>query len=219
MPTASDFGGTALRVDVAQQSFDEVVAGLIDRRFADTEVREQLTIGGKRAFRLQLAATGEGLDDRGTRTYGYVIARAVGPPVLVTTSAPPGERIRHRDVVDRAAQTMRVFEPQMEAATGLPDAVQQTHASLLAAAEAHDEDALRALIDEEQFAYTFGDEVPGGPLAYWESLEAADRRGSDRHACQSAAPPVRALAWDLRLAVRVRQGARRDVGIRARAAA
>jgi hypothetical protein len=106
----------------------------------------------------------------------------------VTTSAPPGERIRHRDVVDRAAQTLRLFEPQMDAITGLPEPVEQTHASLLAAAEAHDEDALRALIDEQQFAYTFGDEVPGGPLAYWQSLE--EQTGED---------PIDALAKVLRL--------------------
>ncbi|HET9674905.1 MAG TPA: hypothetical protein VFP31_08825, partial [Gaiellaceae bacterium] len=85
-------------MDVAQQPFDDVVAGLIDRRFAETEIREQVTIGGKRAFRLQLVSTGEGLEDKGTTTYGYVIRRAAGPPVLVTTSAPPGDRIRHRDV-------------------------------------------------------------------------------------------------------------------------
>ena len=76
----SDFGGTGMQVDVVQQSFDGALAGLIDRRFAKTVLREQVTISGKRAFRLELVSTGEeGHGDSGTRTYGYLIRRAGGP--------------------------------------------------------------------------------------------------------------------------------------------
>ena len=182
-------------MDVAQQPFDDVVAGLIDRRFAETEIREQVTIGGKRAFRLQLVSTGEGLEDKGTTTYGYVIRRAAGPPVLVTTSAPPGDRIRHRDVVDRSAQTMRLFAPQAQAVSGLPLPVEQTHTALLAAAEAHDEDALSALIDEKEFRYTFGENVRGGPIAFWRAEK--ERSGTD---------PIDALAKVLRLPYVLSQG-------------
>jgi hypothetical protein len=182
-------------VDVAQQPFDEVLAGLIDTRFAETELREQVTIGGKRAFRLQLLATGQGLEDKGTRTYGYVIRRGSGPPVLVTTSAPPGDRIRHQDVVDHAAQTLRSFETQTEAVSGLPLPVEQTHAALLAAAEAHDEDALRALIDPQEFSYTFGESVPGGAIEFWK-----------RESEQSGTDPIEMLAKVLRLPYVLSQG-------------
>ncbi len=172
-----------------------MLAGLIDRRFAETELREQVTIGGKRAFRLQLVSTGEGLEDKGTRTYGYVIRRGSGPPVLVTTSAPPGERIRHQDVVDHAAQTLRLYKPEEQAVSGLPPAVEQTHSALLAAAEAHDEDALRELIDEKEFRYTFGENVPGGALAFWKQEQ--ERSGTD---------PIDALAKVLRLPYVLSQG-------------
>ena len=195
VPADSDFVDTALRVDVAQQSFDDVLAGLIDRRFAETELREQVTIGGKRAFRLELVATGEGLADKGTRTYGYVIRRDSGPPVVVTTSALPGERIRYRDVVDHAAQTLRPFAPQALAVSGLPVAVEQTHTALLAAAEAHDEDALRGLIDPQSFRYTFGENVPGGAIEFWRKEK--ERSGTD---------PIDALAKVLRLPYVLSQG-------------
>ena len=186
---------TALHVDVAQQSFDDVLAGLIDRRFAETELREQVTIGGKRAFRLELVATGEGLADKGTRTYGYVIRRDSGRPVVVTTSALPGERVRYRDVVDHAAQTLRSFAPQAQAVSGLPVAVEQTHTALLAAADAHDEDALRGLIDPLAFRYTFGENVPGGAIEFWRKEK--ERSGTD---------PIDALAKVLRLPYVLSQG-------------
>jgi hypothetical protein len=172
-----------------------VLSGLIDRRFSETELREQVTIGGKRAFRLELVATGQGLDDKGTRTYGYVIRRASGPPVLVTTSAPAGQRIRHRDVVDHAAHSLRSFAPTEHAVSGLPLPVEQTHSALLAAAEAHDEDALRALIDPQEFRYTFGENVPGGALGFWK-----------REAEQSGDDPIDALAKVLRLPYVLSQG-------------
>ena len=44
VPEASDFSGTALEVGEVQQTFDDSLAGLIDTRFSQTEVREQLTL-------------------------------------------------------------------------------------------------------------------------------------------------------------------------------
>ena len=55
--------------------------------------------------------------------------------------------------------------------SGLPDAVEETRVALLAAAEAGDYEALRPLIPETGFEYTFGSPVAGGPIAYWQELE------------------------------------------------
>jgi hypothetical protein len=57
------------------------------------------------------------------------------------------------------------------ATSGLPAAVEQTHAELLAAAESGDYAALAELIPTTGFEYTFGDAVEGGPVAYWQELE------------------------------------------------
>ena len=53
----------------------------------------------------------------------------------------------------------------------LPVAVEETRVRLLAAAEAGDYEALRELIPESGFEYTFGGPVEGGPVAYWQELE------------------------------------------------
>jgi hypothetical protein len=55
--------------------------------------------------------------------------------------------------------------------TGLPAAVEETRAELLAAAESGDYDALAEHIPTDGFEYTFGGPVDGGPVAYWQELE------------------------------------------------
>jgi hypothetical protein len=59
---------------------------------------------------------------------------------------------------------------QAPAETALPAAVEETRAALLEAAESGDYEALRPLLPE-QFEYTFGGPVEGGPIAYWQELE------------------------------------------------
>ena len=54
--------------------------------------------------------------------------------------------------------------------TGLPAAVEETRAALLAAAESGDYEQLRPLVPAE-LEYTFGEPVDGGPIAYWQELE------------------------------------------------
>lgn len=88
-------------------------------------------------------ALGFGLSYFGTR-------EAEGPaptPVLVTTTVIP------------------------EATPGYPSNVGETRAALLDAAENGDYEALRPLIPESGFEYTFGGPVEGGPIAYWQELE------------------------------------------------
>jgi hypothetical protein len=58
-----------------------------------------------------------------------------------------------------------------ESGSGLPIAVETKRAEILEAAESGSYDALRPLIPETGFTYTFGGEVEGGPIAYWQQLE------------------------------------------------
>jgi hypothetical protein len=58
-----------------------------------------------------------------------------------------------------------------EPVSALPDAVSETQAALLEAAESGDYEALRPLIPSDGFEYTFGSPVAGGPIAYWQELE------------------------------------------------
>jgi hypothetical protein len=195
VPPNSDFGGTALEVLPQEQPFDDALASLIDTRYAKAEVREQVTIGGQRGFRLELVSTGKGLNAKDTRTYGYLLRRDGGGAIVVQTTAHPGDSIRYRSVVDHAASTVAFFEPAPLAVTGLPEPVAQTHAALLAAAEANDEQALEALIEPNEFRYTFGENVPGGALAFWRSTY--NESGSD---------PIDTLARVLRLPYVLSQG-------------
>lgn len=80
--------------------------------------------------------------------------------------------------------TETVSEPT---AVGLPDAVAETHAGLLAAAESGDYEALRPFLHDE-FSYTFGLPDEGGPIAYWQMVE---QEGEDS--------PIEILARILRM--------------------
>lgn len=80
-------------------------------------------------------------------------------------------------------------DASMSTATGgLPAAVEQTRARLVEAAETGDYEALRELIPDSGFKYTFSDAVAGGPIAYWQELE----RTTDQR-------PIAELAAVLRL--------------------
>jgi hypothetical protein len=53
----------------------------------------------------------------------------------------------------------------------LPQRVEATRRALLAAAESGDYEALRPLVPESGFTYSFGGEVEGGAVAYWQEHE------------------------------------------------
>ncbi len=74
-----------------------------------------------------------------------------------------------------------------EGAAGLPDAVAETHAGLLAAAESGDYEALRPFLHDE-FSYTFGLPHEEGAIGYWQMVE---EEGDDS--------PIEILARILRL--------------------
>jgi hypothetical protein len=67
-------------------------------------------------------------------------------------------------------------------AQGIPAAVEKTRAAMLEAAESGDYEALRPLLSDD-FKYTFGEAVDGGPVAYWQELE----RTTDQRPLESLA--------------------------------
>jgi hypothetical protein len=91
---------------------------------------------------------------------------------------------------ETATETETVTQTETAAAepVGLPPPVAETHAALLAAAEAGDYEALRPLLPASGFSYTFGGEVQGGPIAYWQRVET-----------QTDERPIEILARILRL--------------------
>jgi hypothetical protein len=93
-----------------------------------------------------------------------------------------------RSVTATETATETVVETVVEASViGLPEPVAETHAALLEAAEAGDYEALRPLVPA-QFSYTFGVPVEGGPIAYWQQVEA-----------ESGESPLEILARILRM--------------------
>ena len=74
-------------------------------------------------------------------------------------------------VTETTTSTTTTTSTSEAAETGLPAAVEETRAALLAAAESGDYEALRPLVPATGFEYTFGGPVEGGPVAYWQELE------------------------------------------------
>jgi hypothetical protein len=91
---------------------------------------------------------------------------------------------------ETATETETVTRTETAAAepAGLPPPVAETHATLLAAAESGDYEALRRLLPASGFSYTFGGEAQGGPIAHWQDIET-----------QTGERPIEILARILRL--------------------
>lgn len=80
------------------------------------------------------------------------------------------------------------------AVPGLPAPVERTRAAVRKAATAHDSDALRDLIPDSGFTYSYGSPTEGGAVAYWQRLEGTGER------------PLETLARILELPYSLRQG-------------
>jgi hypothetical protein len=72
---------------------------------------------------------------------------------------------------DEATTTTTTKTFTLVQSTTLPPAVDRTRRRILAAAEAHDWEALRGIIGGHPLRYTFGSDVPGGPIAFWKRLD------------------------------------------------
>jgi len=88
-------------------------------------------------------------------------------------------------------------EEKVEATpTALPAAVEAARVAILEAARSGDYEALRPLVPETGFEYTFGSPVEGGPIAYWQELErATDERPLEALAAILELPYVLSLGY------------------------
>jgi hypothetical protein len=116
-----------------------------------------------------------------------VLAACGGTETVTVTEALTETETRTETQTETATVTETETVTQA-AAVGLPAPVAETHAALLEAAESGDYEALRPLIPDSGFSYTFGGGVQGGPIAYWQQVEQ-----------QSDESPIEILAQILRM--------------------
>jgi len=80
-----------------------------DTEFERTLLWERTTVGARRAIRFETSSTGAGLDEAGTRRYGYVLRLGHGLISVHSTAAPGEPRYAAwRRVVDKAVRTLTV---------------------------------------------------------------------------------------------------------------
>lgn len=108
VPPNSEYPITALNAVPTTVSFTEYVASPTDPMFAETLQWKRTWICGRRALRFETVATGEGLYEKGTRSYGYAVNRN-GKAFVVFTMTPPndGRYAQNKAVVERAVRTLR----------------------------------------------------------------------------------------------------------------
>jgi len=118
-----------------------------------------------------------------------VLVALAGALALVGCGGTETVTVRESETsTETATETVTQTETVAAQPVGLPPEVAETHAALLEAAEAGDYEALRPLLPASGFSYTFGGEVQGGPIAYWERVET-----------QTGERPIEILAPILRL--------------------
>lgn len=162
VPGDSDFTGTALEVVLATADWD-------------FRSRTRVTLGDREAIRF------EALREEGLVVYGYVIEAGARTISVVTTANRGVDYSAWRQIVDKAAGTLR-FSPRATPAVegsnvapppqaGLPEQVARKRAQIWKAAKGGDYEEVASFASREGFEYTFGGAVPGGPAAYWRRVD------------------------------------------------
>jgi hypothetical protein len=95
-----------------------------------------------------------------------LLLAAAGALILTACGGTETETVT-RAITETETATETVVEAQV---IGLPEPVNATHTALLEATRSNDYEALRPLIPDE-FSYTFGGPVEGGPIAFWKQVE------------------------------------------------
>jgi hypothetical protein len=187
LPESSDVFGATLEVAPAQETFAAVVESLVARR--DVLERREVTLSGRPAVLVLSRANEPGVAPEGSEVAAYVVDRRAEPPLMLRTVNEPNsnweERLR---ILDEAARTLVLFEPRRSGRseeTAPPDVVLRKRAAMLAAATEGDYDALAQLADPNEFEYTFGEQVDGGPAAYWRQAVARGEEPTPAAALES----------------------------------
>jgi hypothetical protein len=107
VPVDGEYPLTALNAVQTPEAFDPALSGKVDP-YAQTLLREETTVGGRRAVRFEESLIQDGILPVGTKRYGYVIDRD-GTEFLVFTIAVPNtiEYADWKAVVDQAVDTLR----------------------------------------------------------------------------------------------------------------
>jgi hypothetical protein len=160
--------------------FDEKVESSTNERDVEVLQRDEVDLAAGRAVRLEVR------DRTGSEfggpwiSYLYIVEHGREAVVVQTYSSPGVDYEPWKRVVDRAVRTLRfttrhdvvgVDVPPPPQGLPLPDPVIRNRAEIWSAARRKDYEALERLIDDEGFEYTFGGPFPGGPTAYWRSIE------------------------------------------------
>ena len=94
----------AILLDVQNVSFDTTAA---PSRWERILSAERLAIGGREAFRVEAEATGEGLADRGMRSFRYAIEIGEGKTLIATKHDTGTSYERHKKVLTRMVETVQ----------------------------------------------------------------------------------------------------------------
>lgn len=116
IPENSEFPLLALNVEQTQYTIAEYRAIVTDPMYYTTVLNEDVTILGRPGVRFETVATGEGLNEAGTRRYGYLIDHGGGKALVVWTVALPSESRYDswKSIVDVARDTVRFLHPNPE---------------------------------------------------------------------------------------------------------
>ena len=109
IPPYTDGFFSALMTADGDLPFEEMAQRSNDR-FVVILAREQTTVGGRPSVRYETESTGEGLLDKGSRVYSYVIDRSGRSFEVATAWFPgtsPAEYQDRKQIVDQAVHTIR----------------------------------------------------------------------------------------------------------------
>jgi hypothetical protein len=108
IPANAEYPRVALMAVNIPESFAAHMASLTDPMFQTTILNEATTVAGRPAARFEISSTGEGLDEAGTRRYGYILDMGTQSFALYTTAV--AAETRYDDwkfVIDTAKGTLK----------------------------------------------------------------------------------------------------------------
>lgn len=183
LPEDTEALGIAITVDIEDLDFGTATDP--DSPAQEEITRQELTVAGRQAVRVEAVATGEALLEEGVKILSYSVEwddRTLIASTLSTAAA--GDFEENAAVLERMVGTLEVNtgadaacsaagEPLEVRPEALPDAVSKTRLAIAQAARDCDYERLNELAGPD-FSFSFG-AVEGGPGAYWQEQESEPR--------------------------------------------
>jgi len=108
VPVDSEYPMTGLNAIQTDEVFDPERSGRRDPAYVRTLLREETTVGGRRAIRFEESLIDDGMYPDGTMRYGYVIDRDGREFIIFTFAVPLEKRYEAwKPMVDQAVETVR----------------------------------------------------------------------------------------------------------------